>query len=173
MRLTLLDVLPKGILFGHGLVKSAKVGKSMKIAVGCDPNAEAYKQEMIAFIRGLGHEVTDFGSDDVIYAHVAVAVAEAVVAKKYDRGILFCGTGIGVMLAANKVKGAYAANVNNVYAAKRACLSNNCNIITLGCQVVGDMLGKELIRSYLDCTYEHNERSGKKVDAIVEYEQQH
>ncbi|MGO5115445.1 RpiB/LacA/LacB family sugar-phosphate isomerase [Candidatus Avoscillospira sp. LCP25S3_F1] len=145
----------------------------MKIAVGCDPNAEAYKQEMIEFIKSLGHEVTDFGSDDVIYAHVAIRVAEAVAAKEYDRGILFCGTGIGVMLAANKVKGAYAANINNVYSAQRACLSNNCNIITLGSQVTGDMLGKELIEAYLDCNYVYNERSGKKVDAIVDYEQQH
>ncbi len=145
----------------------------MKIAVGCDPNAEAYKQEMMDFIKSLGHEVTDFGSDDVIYAHVAIRVAEAVAAKEYDRGILFCGTGIGVMLAANKVKGAYAANINNVYSAQRACLSNNCNIITLGSQVTGDMLGKELIEAYLDCNYVYNERSGKKVDAIVDYEQQH
>ena len=145
----------------------------MKIAVGCDPNAEAYKQEMMEFIKSLGHEVTDFGSDDVIYAHVAIRVAEAVAAKEYDRGILFCGTGIGVMLAANKVKGAYAANINNVYSAQSACLSNNCNIITLGSQVTGDMLGKELIEAYLDCNYVYNERSGKKVDAIVDYEQQH
>ena len=102
----------------------------MKIAMGCDPNAEEYKKEMIQYVRELGHEVTDFGSEDVIYAHVAQNVAEKVAAKEYDRGILFCGTGIGVMLAANKVKGAYAANVQNVYSAKRACLSNNCNIIT-------------------------------------------
>ena len=128
---------------------------------------------MMDFIKSLGHEVTDFGSDDVIYAHVAIRVAEAVAAKEYDRGILFCGTGIGVMLAANKVKGAYAANINNVYSAQRACLSNNCNIITLGSQVTGDMLGKELIEAYLDCNYVYNERSGKKVDAIVDYEQQH
>ncbi|MGI6556950.1 MAG: RpiB/LacA/LacB family sugar-phosphate isomerase [Pseudoramibacter sp.] len=145
----------------------------MKIAVGCDPNAQAYKEEMIEYIKSLGHEVTDFGSDDVIYAHVATKVAEAVAAKEYDRGVLFCGTGIGVMLAANKVKGAYAANVWNVYSAKRACLSNNCNIITLGCQVTGNMLGKELIGAYLNETYVRNERSGKKVDAIVEYEQNH
>lgn len=145
----------------------------MKIAIGCDPNAEAFKKEMAEFIRSLGHEVTDFGSTDPIYAHVAVEVAEAVAAKKFDRGVLFCGTGLGVMLAANKVKGAYAANVNNVYCARRACLSNNCNIITLGSQVTGDMLGKELIQAYLDSTYTYNERSGKKVDAIVEYEAAH
>ncbi|MCD8189412.1 MAG: RpiB/LacA/LacB family sugar-phosphate isomerase [Clostridiales bacterium] len=145
----------------------------MKIAMGCDPNAEAFKQEMIAYVKELGHEVVDFGSDDIIYAHTACRAAEAVAAGECDRGILFCGTGIGVMLAANKVKGAYAANVNNVYSAKRACLSNNCNIITLGSQVTGNMLAKELIAAYLACTYVYNERSGKKVDAIVEYEQTH
>lgn len=144
--------------------------KKWNLAVGCDPNAEEYKQEMIEFIKSLGHEVTDFGSTDPIYAHVAIEVAEAVAAKKFDRGILFCGTGIGVMLAANKVKGAYAANVLNVYSAQRACLSNNCNIITLGSQVTGNMLAKELIKAYLDCEYVYNERSGKKVDAFVEYD---
>lgn len=142
----------------------------MKIAMGCDPNAQAYKEEMIEFVKGLGHEVEDFGSEDPIYANTAVKVAEVVAAKKCDRGILFCGTGIGVMLAANKVKGAYAANVLNVYSAKRACLSNNCNIITLGSQVTGNMLAKELIEAYLSCEYVYNERSGKKVDAIVAYE---
>ncbi len=144
----------------------------MKLAVGCDPNAESYKQEMIEFIKELGHEVTDFGSEDVIYAHVAQKVGEAVAAGEYDRGILFCGTGIGVMLAANKVKGAYAANVTNIYSAQRACLSNNCNIITLGSQVTGNMLAKQLIKEYLGCTFVYNERSGKKVDAIVDYEKE-
>ena len=86
----------------------------MRIAMGCDPNAQLYKEEMMAFVKSLGHEVVDFGSDDIIYAHVATKVGEAVAAKQCDRGILFCGTGIGVMLAANKVKGAYAANVGNV-----------------------------------------------------------
>lgn len=142
----------------------------MRIAMGCDPNAEAFKQELITFVKSLGHEVTDFGSSDPIYANVAIAVGEAVAAKKYDRGILCCGTGIGVMLAANKVKGAYAAVVHDVYSAQRACLSNNCNIITLGSQVTGDKLAQELVREYLAQNYIYNERSGKKVDRIVEYE---
>ena len=142
----------------------------MKIAVGCDPNAQDYKMEMIEFIKGLGHEVEDFGSEDPIYANTAIAVAEAVAAKKFDRGILFCGTGIGVMVAANKVKGAYAAVVGNVYSAKRACLSNNCNIITMGAQVTGNMLAKEMIQAYLESTFVYNERSGKKVDAYVNYD---
>ena len=145
----------------------------MKIAIGCDPNATEYKKMLIPFVESLGHEVTDFGSDDPIYANVAIEVAEAVAAKKFDRGILFCGTGIGVMLAANKVKGAYAAVVSDVYSAQRACLSNNCNIITLGAQVTGYKLAEEVIRAYLAETYVYNERSVKKVDRIVEYEREH
>lgn len=71
----------------------------MKIAIGCDPNAQEVKMELIKFIedKGLG-EVTDFGSEDPIYANTAVKVGEAVAAKEYDRGILICGTGIGVSM---------------------------------------------------------------------------
>lgn len=80
----------------------------MKIAIGCDPNAENEKQALMKFIedKGLG-EVEDFGSTDPIYANVAIKVGEAVASKEYDRGILLCGTGLGVSIAANKVKGAY------------------------------------------------------------------
>ena len=81
----------------------------MKIAIGCDPNAQTVKEELIKYIEKKGYgEVTDFGSEDPIYAHTAIKVAESVAAKEYDRGILICGTGIGVSLAANKVKGVRA-----------------------------------------------------------------
>ena len=116
----------------------------MKIAVGCDPNAEEFKQQLIPFIEKLGHEVTDFGSDDSIYANVAI-----------------------------EVKGAYAAVVGDVYSAQRACLSNNCNIITIGSQVTGYKKAEVMIEEYLKATYVYNERSGKKVDRILEYERTH
>lgn len=76
--------------------------------------------------------LTDFGSDDPIYANVAIKVAEAVSRKEYDRGILICGTGLGVSIAANKVKGAYAALITDVYSAERARKSNNANIACFG-----------------------------------------
>ena len=90
----------------------------MKIAIGCDPNAENEKQALMKFIenKGLG-KVTDFGSTDPIYANVAIKVGEAVASKEYDRGILLCGTGLGVSIAANKVKGAYAALLTDAYSA--------------------------------------------------------
>ena len=116
----------------------------MKIAIGCDPNAQSAKEELIRFIesRKLG-EVTDFGSDDPIYANVAIRVAEAVAAGKHDRGILICGTGIGVSLAANKVKGAYAALLSDIYSAKRARLSNDANIACMGAFTIGNKLREE------------------------------
>ena len=143
----------------------------MKIAIGCDPNASECKQALIPFVEGLGHEVTDFGSEDPIYANTAIRVAEAVAGGSCDRGILICGTGIGVCIAANKVKGAYAALVNNVYQAQRAELSNNANIITLGAQVTGIELAKCLVKEYLSHTFDPNSRSAPKVQRICEYEQ--
>ncbi len=145
----------------------------MKIAIGCDPNAEEYKQELILYIRQLGHDITDFGSEDPVYANVAIAVAEKVATGEFERGILCCGTGLGVMLAANKVKGAYAAVLSDIYSAQRACLSNNCNIVTLGSQVTGIKKAELLIKEYLAQKYVYNERSGKKVDRILEYENEH
>ena len=145
----------------------------MKIAIGCDPNAAEFKTALIPFIRGLGHECVDYGSDDPIYANVAFAVAEDVAAGKHDRGILICGTGIGVGIAANKVKGAYAATVSDVYQAQRAQLSNNANIMTMGAQVTGIELGKCLVEAYLGKTYSAQSRSAPKVERIVAYEREH
>ncbi len=142
----------------------------MRIAIGCDPNAAEYKKKLIPFIEGLGHEVRDFGSEDPIYAHTAIALGEAVAAGECDRGILICGTGIGVCIAANKVKGVYAAEVNDIYQAERAQLSNRANVITMGAQVIGIELAKCLVREYLKNSFDENSRSAPKVAAIVEYE---
>jgi len=77
--------------------------RKLTVAIGCDPNAAAYKDVIISQLKGLGYTVKDFGSEDPIYARVAFAVGEAVAAHEYDRGILLCGTGIGMSIAANKV----------------------------------------------------------------------
>lgn len=142
----------------------------MKIAVGCDPNAAELKKVIIALVESLGHEVKDFGSEDPIYANVAVAVAEAVARKEFERGIVICGTGIGVSIAANKVKGAYCALVSDIYQAQRAQLSNNANMIALGAQVTGVEVAKCLVHEYLQNSFDPKSRSKPKVDRITEYE---
>ncbi len=143
----------------------------MKIAIGCDPNAEAEKQEMIKYLKGKGYEeIEDFGSDDAIYAHTAIALAEAVAAGKYDRGILFCGTGLGMSIAANKVRGAYAALLTDVYSAKRARLSNNANIACFGAFTTGVKHREEMIDAFLTSEFVPGCSSQPKVDAFVKYD---
>jgi len=94
-------------------------------------------------------------------------VAEAVAAKEYDRGILICGTGIGVSIAANKVKGAYAALISDIYSAKRARLSNNANIACIGAFTIGKKLMEELVDAFLTNEFVLGCSSQPKVDAYV------
>jgi ribose 5-phosphate isomerase B len=107
------------------------------VAIGCDPNAAALKRAIEEHLKELGYEYQDYGSEDTVYANVAIRVAEAVARGEHDRGILICGTGIGVSIAANKVPGAYAALCSDAYSAERARKSNNANIMTMGSQVIG------------------------------------
>lgn len=143
----------------------------MKIAIGCDPNAQEAKAKLIDYIKEkrLG-DVTDFGSSDVIYAHVAIEVALGVANKRYDRGILLCGTGIGMCIAANKVKGAYAALVSDSYSAKRAVLSNDANILCLGAFTIGDKVREELTEIFLKYVYSKHSNSEVKVEAYKQYD---
>ncbi len=142
----------------------------MKLAFGCDPNASELKQVLMAKATELGHEVTDLGSEDPIYANVAFDVATAVATGDYDRGVLVCGTGIGVSIAANKVEGAYCACIHDVYQAERAVLSNNANLIAMGSQVIGTKLAEKLLEEYLKYTFDPNSRSKDKVNRICEFE---
>lgn len=143
----------------------------MKIAIGCDPNAQHEKEHVIRYIKAKGYgDIKDFGSEDEIYAHVAGAVAEAVAAKEYDRGILICGTGIGVSIAANKIKGAYAALISDTYSAKRARLSNDANIACIGAFTIGSKMIEELVDAFLTNEFEAGCSSQPKVNAYVEYD---
>jgi ribose 5-phosphate isomerase B len=144
----------------------------MKIAFGCDPNATEFMAALLAHVKAKGHDCADFGSDDPIYANVAIKVAEEVAAKKFDRGILVCGTGIGVCIAANKVPGAYAALVTNVFQAQRAQLSNNANIITMGAQVMGLEVAKTIVDAYLENSFDPQSRSMPKMQRIYDYEKE-
>ncbi len=145
----------------------------MKVAIGCDPNAAVLKQEIMAELEELGHEVTDFGSDDPIYANVVISVGEAVAAGDYTRGVVLCGTGIGASIAANKVPGVYCALVTDVYQAERAALSNNANLIAFGAQVTGAMLARALIRTWMQYAYRPGGRSEAKIRRIEEYAKRH
>jgi ribose 5-phosphate isomerase B len=144
-----------------------------KIAIGCDPNAAGLKKALIRHLVELGYVCEDYGSDDPIYANVAIAVAEAVAAGRHDRGILMCGTGIGMSIAANKVPGAYAALCSDAYSTERSIKSNNVNIMTLGEQVTGVELAKSLVSIWMNSEYVPGGRSEPKIQRICDYAQEH
>lgn len=143
------------------------------VAIGCDPNAAELKRVIKDHLESMGYPVEDYGSDDPIYANVAFAVAEAVAAGRHERGILLCGTGIGVSIAANKVPGAYAALCADVYSTERSRKSNNANIMTMGSQVVGPELAKALVTVWMQSEYAPGGRSEPKVQRIVQYAREH
>lgn len=142
----------------------------MLIGIGCDPNATTLKDAVADYLRELGHEVRDFGSDDPLYSKTAIAVAESVAAKEVERGVVMCGTGIGVSISANKVPGAYCALLTDAYQAERAQLSNDANMVAFGAQVTGLESVKRLVREYLSVSYVENERSAPKLAALYDYE---
>jgi ribose 5-phosphate isomerase B len=144
-----------------------------KVALGCDPNADELKEIIKEHLTSLGYEWEDYGSEDPIYANVGIAVAEAVAAGKHDRGILVCGTGIGMCIAANKVPGAYAALCSDAYSTDRSIKSNNANIMTLGSQVTGYQLAKEFITIWMAAEYVPGGRSEPKVQRICDYAREH
>lgn len=142
----------------------------LSIAIGCDVNAEEMKNKIVEFLDSLGYKnITDYGSTD-LYPRVAVKVATAISRGKHDRGILLCGTGIGMCIAANKVPGVYAAVLENPYSAERAQLSNNAAIATLGAQTMGIENAKKLLKIWLDVQYKPGGRSDPKLNCIREYE---
>ncbi|WP_319476346.1 RpiB/LacA/LacB family sugar-phosphate isomerase [Marispirochaeta aestuarii] len=146
---------------------------SKRVAIGCDPNASDLKDYIKSCLDEWGYEYTDMGSEDPIYANVAFKVGEAVARGEYDRGILLCGTGIGVSIAANKVPGIYAALCTDVYSAERAVKSNNANVMTMGAQTIGPIIAREMVKTYLQADWEPGTRSEPKVQAYVDYAKKH
>lgn len=145
----------------------------MRIGIGADHNAFAAKEELVKYIEELGHEVKDYGcysADDVDYPGIAFKTAEGVMNDEVDRAILICGTGVGMAISANKVKGIRAAQVHDPYSAERAQLSNNAQIITFGAKVIGVEVMKLLTKEYLSHTFKGG-NSGRKVQQIVDREE--
>ena len=142
----------------------------MKIAIGCDPNAQQAKEDLIKFMEDKGYgEIKDFGSEDPIYANTAVAVAEAVASGEYDRGILICGTGAGISLAANKVNGIRAVVCSDPYTARMAKEHNNANVIAFGARVIGIETAKCIVDAWLNAKFEGG-RHATRVDMIMDVE---
>jgi len=144
----------------------------MKIAIGCDEAALEMKNVIKKYLEDKGYEVKDFGAYDaqpVLYPDIAVAVGLAITDGSFDRGILMCGTGIGMAIAANKVPGIRAATCHDSFSAQRARKSNDAQIMTMGARVIGLELAKNLVDIWLESEFLGG-GSTSKVDKIMQWE---
>lgn len=142
------------------------------IALGADHGGYALKEEIKAYLTKKGMEVKDFGTfseDSVDYAAIALPAARAVASGECERGILCCGTGIGMCIAANKVKGIRAAVCSDTFSARFTRMHNNANILCLGGRVVGLGLALELVEAYLSAEFEGG-RHQRRIDQIAAIE---
>ena len=147
----------------------------MKIAVGCDHGGLNLKNEIIKHLNSKNIEIKDFGtytSESCDYPDVAKVVGEKVVEKEFDFGILVCGTGIGVSIAANKIPGIRAALCHDTFSAHATREHNNANILTLGERVVGTGLALDIVDTFLNSTFQ-GERHQRRIDKIADIEKKY
>ena len=144
----------------------------MKIGIGNDHAAVVMKNEIAAYLEELGYEVVDFGTDSetsCCYAEYGEKVARAVAAKDVDLGILICGTGVGISLAANKVKGIRCALCGDALSAEMTRRHNDANMLAMGAGIVGPMTAERIVDTFLSTGFEGG-RHERRVKRMMEIE---
>ncbi|RLC97683.1 MAG: ribose 5-phosphate isomerase B [Chloroflexi bacterium] len=140
----------------------------MHIAIGADQGGYEMKQQIVAYLITRGHQVQDLGAhstESVDYPDIAAPLARAVAAGEFERGILICGTGIGMSLVANKIRGVRAAVCANCYMARMARQDNDANILCLGGRVIGPGLALDIVQTFIDGEFAGG-RHARRVDKI-------
>lgn len=136
----------------------------MKIAIGCDELAIDLKKALIEVLEERNIEYKDFGvntPEAVDYPDIAIEVTKEVQNGNFDRGILVCGTGLGMAICANKFKGIRAAVCHDIYSTQRSILSNDCQILTMGALIIGKNNAQELLKVWLNI-----ERTGGTIEKV-------
>ena len=144
----------------------------MKLAIGADHGGFTLKKEIISLLEELNIEYEDLGcnsEDSVDYPDYAAAVSEKVVSGEVDRGILICGTGIGMSISANKVNGIRCALVHDLFSAKATREHNDSNVLAMGARVIGPGLATEIVRVWLETDFAGG-RHQRRIDKITESE---
>lgn len=150
---------------------------SWRIALGSDEAGYDYKEVLKADLEAsdLVTSVKDFGVDangDTSYGKIAIAVAQAVASGEADRGVLVCGTGLGMAIAANKVRGVRAVTAHDSFSVERSVLSNDAQVLCMGQRVIGKELARRLLREWLTYEFDTTSASAPKVAVISDYEAQ-
>jgi ribose 5-phosphate isomerase B len=146
----------------------------MKVAIGADHAGYDLKQSLIAFLSKQGFELLDLGADtDEIpsdYPDYAEKVANAVLSGQAERGVLVCGSGVGVCIAANKIHGIYAGLCGDTYSAHQGVEHDNMNVICIGARVIGVELAREIVNAFLKAQFSHEERHVRRLEKVLEIE---
>ncbi|MCI0441403.1 MAG: ribose 5-phosphate isomerase B [Chloroflexi bacterium] len=146
----------------------------MRIAVGADHGGYSIKADIIEFLTGMGHQVSDAGAyaldpaDD--YPDFTKAVAESVASGKSDRGVVICGSGVGACVAANKVRGVRASVCHDTYSAHQGVEHDDMNVLCLGARIIGVELAKELVESFVNARFSGEERHKRRMSKVLDME---
>jgi ribose 5-phosphate isomerase B len=141
----------------------------MRVAVACDHGGFPLKDIVLEAIRTDGHTPVDLGTDStqsVDYPDFAQKLGLEILQKNVDRGILICGSGVGACIAANKMKGVYAAICHDTYTAHQGVEHDDMNVLCLGARVIGQEVAKELVHAFLQATFSDEERHHRRVDKV-------
>lgn len=147
----------------------------MRIALGCDHGGFPLKQRIRTLIEAAGHTVVDCGTDSdcsVDYPDFAIKVGEVIRSGQADRGILLCGSGVGISVAANKIPGIRAGVCHDTYSAHQGVEHDDMNVLCLGARIVGEELAVELVRAYMGAQFTHEERHVRRLNKVLEIERQ-
>lgn len=148
----------------------------MKISVACDHGGLALKNAVVDWLKQNGYKVTDYGTDSPTscdYPDYAVKAAEAVAEGVCDFGIVVCTTGIGISIAANKVKGVRCALCSEPLSAKMTRLHNDANMLALGGGIVGVNIGLEIVKTFLETPFSEEEKHVRRIGKIAEIEKKY
>lgn len=143
------------------------------IAIGCDHAAFDFKNKIIEHLKAQNISVEDFGSyntNSVDYPDIALKLAKAVAAKQFESGILICGTGIGMSMAANKIKGIRCAVCGDTFSARATREHNDANILALGERVIGIGLALDIVDTFIKTKFSNDERHNRRIDKISQIE---
>ncbi len=140
----------------------------MKVALGCDHGGYDLKKEIIGYLRDKGIEYVDYGCDGepVDYPIYAKKVAKAILDGECDKGVLVCGTGIGISITANKIKGIRCALCSDCFSAEATRLHNDANIVAMGGRVVGPGLAVKIVDTFLHTPFSNDERHIRRISMI-------
>jgi len=145
----------------------------MRVGIGSDHAGYRAKGPVVELVDELGHEVRDFGTDDedsVDYPDYARLVGSAIAAGEIDRGIILCGSGVGVSVAANKIPGVRAGVCHDTYSARQGVEHDDMNVVCIGARVIGSELIEAVVRSFLEAEFSGAERHRRRLGKVLEIE---